>query len=69
MVKLHCPKRKSTEAPVPNVTLSWNDLQITIDEQYMPTKLVRLLPPAYVHATEEQWKPFITLAIAMGLMK
>jgi hypothetical protein len=65
---LHIPQRRSVAAPVGNPTLFVNNRRITIDERNLPGNLVRLLPHAYAHAPKEAWKPFLTLAEAMGLL-
>ena len=64
--------RKSVSSPVPNSFLFVEDgrkvFSLEIDEQNLPARLVRLLPAGYAHTTAKQWKPFVTLATAMGLL-
>ncbi len=65
---LHIPPRISTAAPVGHATLFLGDRSIVIDERNLPGQLARLIPPAYAHAPEAAWRPFIVLAEAMGLV-
>ena len=68
-IKVYTQLRKSMASPVPNSILSVNGSRMEIDEQVLPARLVCLLPARYGHATPKQWMPFVTLAMAMGLLK
>lgn len=68
-IKVHFPQRKSIEAPVPNFTISYNDMTMTVNSEKLPTKLYKLLPVPLCNAKPNDWHPFCVLAVAMGLMK
>jgi hypothetical protein len=73
-IRLHIPLRRRTDEPVPNATLAVGGRTIVIDEQNLPARLVRLLPPAYGTANHpdrnpDAWAPFVTLAASMGLLR
>jgi hypothetical protein len=66
---VHYPRRRSTAAPVPSYTLAYGDLTMVVDEARLPGRLRRLIPPAHGSKPPETWRPFCTLAVAMGLMR
>lgn len=68
-IRVKIPLRKSTYSPVENSTLFVDGRKLVIDEQNLPGRLVRLIPDGYANATTEQWKPFVTLATAMGILR
>jgi hypothetical protein len=69
-IKLHWPRRKSPSSSVPNFTISFDDLTMTVDLSRLPRNLARQLPSgALAKAAPADWYPFCTTAIAMGLMR
>jgi hypothetical protein len=68
-ILLHFPPRKSTASKVPNWTISYNDLSMTVDEDNLPTSLYKLLPKPYCSSKPDDWIPFCCRAIALKLMK
>lgn len=59
-------RRDSLESPVPDCWLVWGNTRINLDDPYLPSRLARLIPVGYGHASGKQWEPFVTLAVAMG---
>lgn len=69
-IRLHFPQRKSIDAPAPNWSISCGDLTMTVDTDYLPAQLYRLLPNGgYAVVDPEEFRPFCNTAIAFGLMK
>lgn len=65
-IRLYIPRRESVSDPVGDPILLVNDWAIKLDFQTLPPRLARLVPDAFAHASDSEWKPFIVLATAMG---
>ena len=66
---LYFPERKDTWSPVPAWTICYRDRSMTVNEDVLPPRLVRLLPVPYCQASPEKFIPFCEQAIILGYMR
>lgn len=69
-IRVWFPRRKSTDAPQPNFTVSYGSMSMTVDIDRIPGELYKKLPDGgFANAKAEDWRPFCVQAVAMGLMR
>jgi hypothetical protein len=67
-ISVYHPRRKSVSGPAPCPVLTCDDRTLIIDTAHMQPRLVRLIPFPTALAKPKDWRPFCSLAIAMGLL-
>ena len=62
-------RRASVADLVDSGRLHWDGMVCSLDANFMPPRLARALPPAYLHAPASAWEEFVNEALYAGWLK